>query len=152
MQSLIPLVVEVQEDWDDFNGNSEVQACLEIIKQQKKKPEESSRAQTGTKEDEQNQNQSRPSIKTENSCQKPTGIFIPLLSNEEFETIPKYIIGRNTLPVLNSFVSILNEILEEKYSFLAEGRLKAKKKNKIDKFLHYKAQESVVKENPKGNI
>lgn len=56
MQSLIPLVVEVQEDWDDFNGNSEVQACLEIIKQQKKKPEESSRAQTGTKEDEQNQN------------------------------------------------------------------------------------------------
>lgn len=67
---------------------------------------------------------------------------LKLLRQDEFELIPKYMIGRQSLEVLNQFLSSINEILKAKYSLLALGRNGAKKKGEFDLYMNYMKEES----------
>lgn len=67
---------------------------------------------------------------------------ISLLTREEFQKIPKYIIGRNTFETLNCFISNINMIIRNKYSLVALGQLGARKKGELDLYLQYKKQQA----------
>ncbi|XP_046743334.1 spindle and kinetochore-associated protein 1-like [Diprion similis] len=65
------------------------------------------------------------------------------ISTKEFELIPKYMIGRQSLDTVNRFLSTINDVLKAKYSLLALGKNGAKKKGELNLYMHYKTQESV---------
>lgn len=76
----------------------------------------------------------------------PTISFITL---EEFNKVPKYIIGRqttNTLETINNFISAINQTLIAKYTILTLGKAGAQKKNELNLYLHYKKQEFDIRE------
>ncbi|XP_026667399.1 spindle and kinetochore-associated protein 1-like isoform X2 [Ceratina calcarata] len=66
---------------------------------------------------------------------------IPLITQEEFSKIPKYIIGRQSLDAVNSLVNTINEIIQAKYTFLSLGKAHARKQGDLNLFLYYKRQE-----------
>lgn len=61
---------------------------------------------------------------------------------EEFQKIPKYMIGRYTLETLNSLVVSINQIIKAKYSIIALGKNGARKKGELDLYLHYKKEQT----------
>lgn len=74
---------------------------------------------------------------------------IPFITAEEFNKIPKYIIGRqtvNTLDIINNFISAINQTLIAKYTILSLGKAAAQKKGEINLYLHYKKQEFDIRE------
>lgn len=76
----------------------------------------------------------------------PTILFI---TAEEFNKVPKYIIGRqtvNSLETINNFISAINQTLIAKYTFLSLGKAAAQKKGEINLYLHYKKQEFDIQE------
>lgn len=80
---------------------------------------------------------------------------IAFITTEEFNKIPKYIIGRqtiNTLDIINNFISAINQTLIAKYTILSLGKAAAQKKGEINLYLHYKKQEFDVRENGKLTV
>ncbi|XP_012542333.1 spindle and kinetochore-associated protein 1 [Monomorium pharaonis] len=74
---------------------------------------------------------------------------IPFITLEEFNKVPKYIIGRqttNNLDTINNFISAINQTLIAKYTILSLGKAAAQKKGEINLFLHYKKQEFDIRE------
>lgn len=73
----------------------------------------------------------------------------PLISpvtQEEFTKIPKYIIGRQTLSIINGLITSINQILKAKYTLLSLGKNGARKKGDLDLYLEYKKQQTSVEE------
>ncbi|XP_066593884.1 spindle and kinetochore-associated protein 1-like [Prorops nasuta] len=68
------------------------------------------------------------------------------LTQEEFNKVPKYIIGRQSLDSINKLIATINQVLKAKYSLLSLGRTGAKKKGDLDLFLKYKKQEHVCED------
>ena len=66
---------------------------------------------------------------------------IPLIDEDEFSKIPKYIIGRQSLETVNNFINIINQILRAKYTFLALGKAHARKQGELNLYLHFKKEE-----------
>ncbi|XP_011505327.1 PREDICTED: spindle and kinetochore-associated protein 1-like [Ceratosolen solmsi marchali] len=62
---------------------------------------------------------------------------IQIVTEEEFIKIPKYIIGRYPLEILNNLVYNINQIIKTKYSFINLGKNAARKKGELDLYLHY---------------
>ncbi|KAM0728665.1 SKA complex subunit 1 [Formica fusca] len=73
----------------------------------------------------------------------PTILFI---SPEEFNKVPKYIIGRQTLETINNLISDINNTLITKYTILSLGKAAAQKRGEINLYLQYKKQEYNIKE------
>lgn len=72
----------------------------------------------------------------------PTILFI---SPEEFNNVPKYMIGRQTLETINSLISDINNTLIAKYTILSLGKAAAQKRGEINLYLQYKKQEFDIK-------
>lgn len=66
---------------------------------------------------------------------------IPFISAEEFNKVPKYMIGRHTLETINSLINDMNNTLITKYTILSLGKAAAQKKGEINLYLQYKKQE-----------
>lgn len=66
---------------------------------------------------------------------------MPLITQEEFSQIPKYIIGRQSLNTINSLINTINEIIQKKYTFLSMGKAHARSRGNLNLFLQYKRQE-----------
>ncbi|XP_012256920.1 spindle and kinetochore-associated protein 1-like [Athalia rosae] len=75
---------------------------------------------------------------------EPTTCYpeLSLITQEEFNQLPKYMIGRQTLETLNNFLVTINSILKAKYSLLALGKNGAKKKGEFDLYMSFRSQES----------
>lgn len=71
---------------------------------------------------------------------------IPLITVEEFNKVPKYIIGRQTLETINALINTINQTLIAKYTILSLGKAGAQKKGEINQYLHYKKQEFDIQE------
>ncbi|XP_018306096.1 spindle and kinetochore-associated protein 1 [Mycetomoellerius zeteki] len=74
---------------------------------------------------------------------------IRLITAEEFNTVPKYIIGRqtvNSLETINHFINAINQTLIAKYTLLSLGKAAAQKKGDINLYLHYKKQEFDIRD------
>ncbi|XP_043262212.1 spindle and kinetochore-associated protein 1-like [Colletes gigas] len=67
--------------------------------------------------------------------------IIPLITKDEFGTIPKYIIGRQSLDSINSLIDAINQVLKRKYTLLSLGKANARKQGDLSLYLHYKKQE-----------
>ncbi|CAK9818284.1 Spindle and kinetochore-associated protein 1 [Anthophora plagiata] len=67
--------------------------------------------------------------------------MILLISKDEFSTVPKYIIGRQSLDTVNNLINTINQILKAKYTLLSLGKAHARKQGKLDVYLHYKKQD-----------
>ncbi|XP_017764159.1 PREDICTED: spindle and kinetochore-associated protein 1-like [Eufriesea mexicana] len=67
--------------------------------------------------------------------------MIPLISENEFSKVPKYIIGRQSLETMNNFIDTINQVLKVKYTFLSLGKAHARKQGDLNLYLHYKKQE-----------
>ncbi|XP_043786162.1 spindle and kinetochore-associated protein 1-like [Apis laboriosa] len=67
--------------------------------------------------------------------------MISLISEDEFNKVPKYIIGRQSLETVNDFINTINHILKTKYTFLSLGKAHARKQGDLNLYLHYKKQE-----------
>lgn len=67
--------------------------------------------------------------------------MISLISENEFNKVPKYIIGRQSLETVNDFINTINHILKTKYTFLSLGKAHARKQGDLNLYLHYKKQE-----------
>lgn len=67
--------------------------------------------------------------------------IIPAIREDEFKTIPKYIIGRQPIEIVNNFIDTINHVLKAKYTFLSQGKAHAKKQGSLNLYLHYKKQE-----------
>lgn len=68
----------------------------------------------------------------------------PVLSyidGNEFNTIPKYIIGRQSLETVNNLINTINQILKAKYTFLSLGKAHARRQGDLNLYLHYKKQD-----------
>ncbi|XP_015187112.1 PREDICTED: uncharacterized protein LOC107072045 [Polistes dominula] len=57
---------------------------------------------------------------------------ISLLKEEEFNNLPKYMIGRQSLQVINGLINSINQVLKAKYSLLSAGKAAARKKGEHD--------------------
>ncbi|XP_015585600.1 spindle and kinetochore-associated protein 1 isoform X2 [Cephus cinctus] len=68
---------------------------------------------------------------------------IKLLTQQEFNKIPRYIIGRQSLEAVNNLVMTINQILKAKYTLLSLGKNGARKKGVLDLYLHYRKQETI---------
>lgn len=66
---------------------------------------------------------------------------IPLITVEEFNKVPKYIIGRQTLEAINNLINTINQTLIAKYTILSLGKAGAQKKGEINQYLQFKKQE-----------
>lgn len=66
---------------------------------------------------------------------------ISMIDKDEFSKIPKYIIGRQSLETVNSFINIINQILRTKYTFLSLGKAHARKQGELNLYLDFKKQE-----------
>ncbi|XP_050464026.1 spindle and kinetochore-associated protein 1-like [Cataglyphis hispanica] len=71
---------------------------------------------------------------------------ISFISPEEFNKVPKYIIGRQTLDTINNLISDINNTLITKYTILSLGKAGAQKRGEINLYLQYKKQEYNIKE------
>ncbi|KAL6264568.1 hypothetical protein P5V15_004670 [Pogonomyrmex californicus] len=71
---------------------------------------------------------------------------IPFITTEEFNKVPKYIIGRQTLDTINNLIGAINQTLIAKYTILSLGKVAAQKKGEINLYLHYKKQEFDIRE------
>lgn len=71
---------------------------------------------------------------------------ISFISPEEFNKVPKYIIGRQTLETINNLISDINNTLITKYTILSLGKAGAQKRGEINLYLQYKKQEYNIKE------
>ncbi|XP_012231421.1 spindle and kinetochore-associated protein 1-like [Linepithema humile] len=71
---------------------------------------------------------------------------IPLITIEEFNKLPKYMIGRQTLETINSLINTINQTLIAKYTILSLGKAGAQKKGEINLYLQYKKQEFDIEE------
>ncbi|KOC67935.1 Spindle and kinetochore-associated protein 1 [Habropoda laboriosa] len=67
--------------------------------------------------------------------------MILLISIDEFNKVPKYIIGRQSLDTVNNLIDTINQILKAKYTFLSLGKAHARKQGKLNIFLNYKKQD-----------
>ncbi|CAK9826660.1 Spindle and kinetochore-associated protein 1 [Anthophora retusa] len=67
--------------------------------------------------------------------------MILLISKDEFNTVPKYIIGRQSLDTVNNLIDTINRILKAKYTFLSLGKAHARKQGKLNVYLNYKKQD-----------
>ncbi|XP_014473009.1 PREDICTED: spindle and kinetochore-associated protein 1-like [Dinoponera quadriceps] len=65
---------------------------------------------------------------------------------EEFNKVPKYMIGRQSLETINSLVNAINQTLMAKYAILSLGKAAAQKKGEINLYLHYRKQEFDVRD------
>lgn len=65
---------------------------------------------------------------------------ISLLTENEFSTIPKYIIGRQSLETVNDLINTINQILKAKYMLLSLGKVQARKQGNLNLYLDYKRQ------------
>lgn len=72
--------------------------------------------------------------------------LITPVTQEEFTKIPKYIIGRQTLAMINSLITTINQILKAKYTLLSLGKNGARKKGDLDSYLEFKKQQTSVEE------
>ncbi|XP_053982896.1 spindle and kinetochore-associated protein 1-like [Hylaeus volcanicus] len=73
---------------------------------------------------------------------------VPLITQDEFSGIPKYIIGRQSIDTVNNLIDCINRILKKKYTLLSLGKAHARKQGELSLYLHYKKQElSVCSEN-----
>ncbi|KAI4488602.1 hypothetical protein M0802_011418 [Mischocyttarus mexicanus] len=70
---------------------------------------------------------------------------ISLLKEEEFGNLPKYMIGRQSLEMINSLIISINQVLKAKYSLLSAGKAVARKKGELDLYLYYKNQDIICK-------
>ncbi|XP_011864563.1 PREDICTED: spindle and kinetochore-associated protein 1-like isoform X2 [Vollenhovia emeryi] len=66
---------------------------------------------------------------------------IPFIMTEEFNYLPKYMRGRQTIDTFNTFISAINQTLIAKYTILSLGKAAAQKKGEMNLYLHYKNQE-----------
>lgn len=87
---------------------------------------------------------------TINDCKKalfnePEYPKISLLKEEEFDKLPKYMIGRQSLQMINGLINSINQVLKAKYSLLFAGKAVAKKKGELDLYLYYKNQDIICK-------
>lgn len=71
---------------------------------------------------------------------------IPFITVEEFNKVPEYIIGRQSLETINNLVNAINQTLIAKYTILSLGKAAAQKKGKINLYLQYKKQECDVRD------
>ncbi|KAL0124366.1 hypothetical protein PUN28_006295 [Cardiocondyla obscurior] len=74
---------------------------------------------------------------------------IQFITAEEFNKVPKYIIGRqtsNSLEIINNFISSINQTLIAKYTILSLGKAAAQKKGEINLYLLYKRQAADMRE------
>lgn len=71
---------------------------------------------------------------------------IPLITVQEFNKVPKYIIGRQTLEAINHLINTINQTLIAKYTILSLGKAGAQKKGEINMYLHFKKQELDIQE------
>ncbi|CAK9818521.1 Spindle and kinetochore-associated protein 1 [Anthophora quadrimaculata] len=67
--------------------------------------------------------------------------MILLISKDEFNTVPKYIIGRQSLDTVNNLIDTINRILKAKYTLLSLGKAHARKQGKLNVYLNYKKQD-----------
>ncbi|XP_076636556.1 SKA complex subunit 1 isoform X2 [Colletes latitarsis] len=67
--------------------------------------------------------------------------IIPLITQNEFGTIPKYIIGRQSLDSINSLIDAINQVLKRKYMLLSLGKAHARKQGDLSLYLRYKKEE-----------
>ncbi|KAK2576275.1 hypothetical protein KPH14_005641 [Odynerus spinipes] len=74
---------------------------------------------------------------------EPDNPKLLLLTKEEFNKVPKYMIGRYSLQMVNSLVNSINQVLKAKYSLLSAGKAAARKKGELDLYLHYKKQDII---------
>lgn len=78
---------------------------------------------------------------------------ISFITAEEFNKLPKYIIGRQTMETINNFINAINQTLIAKYTILSMGKAVAQKKGEINLYLHYKKQEfDTQEENGKFSV
>ncbi|XP_076378019.1 SKA complex subunit 1 [Megalopta genalis] len=66
---------------------------------------------------------------------------IDLITKNEFDSIPKYIIGRQSLETLNNLVDAINQVLKAKYTLLSMGKAQVRKQGNMNLYLHYKEQD-----------
>lgn len=66
---------------------------------------------------------------------------LSFLTVNEFNNVPKYIIGRQSLDAINNLINGINQTLIAKYAILSLGKSAAQKKGEIDLYLHYRKQE-----------
>ncbi|XP_011061792.1 PREDICTED: spindle and kinetochore-associated protein 1-like isoform X2 [Acromyrmex echinatior] len=74
---------------------------------------------------------------------------IQFITAEEFNAVPKYIIGRqtvNSLETINHFINAINQTLIAKYTLLSMGKAVAQKKGDINLYLYYKKQELDIRD------
>ncbi|XP_029158251.1 spindle and kinetochore-associated protein 1-like [Nylanderia fulva] len=71
---------------------------------------------------------------------------ISFISAEEFNKVPKYMIGRHSLETINSLIHDMNNTLITKYTILSLGKAAAQKRGEINLYLQYKKQEFDIKE------
>ncbi|XP_029051542.1 spindle and kinetochore-associated protein 1-like [Osmia bicornis bicornis] len=67
--------------------------------------------------------------------------IIPAIREDEFKTIPKYLIGRQPIEIVNNLIDTINQVLKAKYTFLTQGKAHARKQGTMSLYLHYKKQE-----------
>jgi hypothetical protein len=67
---------------------------------------------------------------------------IQIVTENEFIKIPKYIIGRYSLEILNNLVLNINQIIKAKYSIINLGKNSARKQEELDLYLHYRKEKT----------
>ncbi|XP_012276053.1 spindle and kinetochore-associated protein 1 [Orussus abietinus] len=67
---------------------------------------------------------------------------IKYISAEEYNKIPKYIMGRHSLESLNALVSDFNEVLKSKYRLLSMGKNAARKEGYLELYLNLTKQQT----------
>lgn len=72
---------------------------------------------------------------------------ICLIKEEEFDQLPKYMIGRQSLQMINGLINSINMVLKAKYSLLFAGKVVARKKGDLDLYLYYKKQDIICEGN-----
>lgn len=66
---------------------------------------------------------------------------IPLITKVEFNTVPKYLIGRQSMETVNSLVEAINQVLKAKYTLLSLEKAQVRKQGNMDLYLRYKKQD-----------
>ncbi|XP_076299276.1 SKA complex subunit 1 [Lasioglossum baleicum] len=66
---------------------------------------------------------------------------VAVITKDEFNTVPKYLIGRQSIETVNSLVETINQVLKAKYTLLSLGKEKVRKQGNMELYLQYKKQE-----------
>ncbi|XP_035735932.1 spindle and kinetochore-associated protein 1-like [Vespa mandarinia] len=72
---------------------------------------------------------------------------ISLIKEEEFDQLPKYMIGRQSLQMINGLINSINLVLKAKYTLLSAGKIVARKKGELDLYLYYRKQDIICEGN-----